>query len=147
MKGLYVKTARIHGRGVGVIATSKVVVLLFGSDVTLRTCFTFSSAGSLPATMSTISPAFTNEANPGTVIWDKANVSGKLEANVPSKPMGGDEEYTFSPDGKLLVFSARIAGREEAWSTNFALYEAAADGTTVVGRDPESLRTVLGAGS
>ena len=58
------------------------------------------------------------------------NVSGKLEANVPSKPMGGDEEYTFSPDGKLLVFSARIAGREEAWSTNFDLYEAAADGTT-----------------
>ena len=58
------------------------------------------------------------------------NVSGKLDADVPSKPMGGDEEYAFSPDGKLLVFNARVAGREEAWSTNFDLYEVSTDGGT-----------------
>ena len=46
------------------------------------------------------------------------NVSGTLDADVPSKPMGGDEEFTFAPDGKHVVFSARVAGREEAWSTN-----------------------------
>jgi dipeptidyl aminopeptidase/acylaminoacyl peptidase len=57
------------------------------------------------------------------------NVSGRLRANVPSKPFGGDEEYAFSPDGATLVFSARIADRAEAWSTNFDLYEAAADGS------------------
>ena len=56
------------------------------------------------------------------------NVSGTLDADVPSKPMGGDEEFTFAPDGKHLVFSARVAGREEAWSTNFDLYEVPADG-------------------
>ncbi len=76
MKGLCVKIGRIQGTGVGVIATSKVVVLFFGSDVTLRTCFTVSSAESLPATMSTISPAFTNEARPGTVTCSRSVRTG-----------------------------------------------------------------------
>ena len=57
------------------------------------------------------------------------NVSGRLRANVPSKPFGGDEEYAFSPDGAQLVFSARIADRTEPWTTNFDLYEAAVDGS------------------
>ena len=57
------------------------------------------------------------------------NVSQALDADVPSKPDGGDEEYTFSPDGARVVFSARVAGREEAWSTNFDLYEAPSDGS------------------
>ena len=57
------------------------------------------------------------------------NVSKALEADVPSKPDGGDEEYTFSPDGSHVVFSARVAGREEAWSTNFDLYSALSDGS------------------
>jgi dipeptidyl aminopeptidase/acylaminoacyl peptidase len=57
------------------------------------------------------------------------NVSRPLLADVPSKPDGGDEEFTFSPDGDHVVFSARVAGREEAWSTNFDLYEAPSDGS------------------
>jgi dipeptidyl aminopeptidase/acylaminoacyl peptidase len=59
-----------------------------------------------------------------------ANVSGALDADVPSKPDGGDEEYTFTPDGGDLVFSARVAGREEPWSTNFDLYEVSSDGSS-----------------
>ena len=57
------------------------------------------------------------------------NLSGKIRANIPSKPNGGDEEYAFSRDGKRIVFSARLADRSEAWSTNYDLYEVAADGT------------------
>jgi dipeptidyl aminopeptidase/acylaminoacyl peptidase len=57
------------------------------------------------------------------------NVSRALEADVPSKPDGGDEEYTFTPDGSGVVFSARAAGRQEPWSTNFDLYEAPSDGS------------------
>jgi dipeptidyl aminopeptidase/acylaminoacyl peptidase len=41
--------------------------------------------------------------------------------------MGGDEEIAFSPDGGSIVFSARIAGRTEPWSTNFDLYESPVD--------------------
>ena len=57
------------------------------------------------------------------------NVSHALDADVPSKPDGGAEEYTFTPDGKRVVFSARAAGREEPWSTNFDLFEAPVDGS------------------
>jgi dipeptidyl aminopeptidase/acylaminoacyl peptidase len=64
------------------------------------------------------------DGRPGTPV----NVSGALDADVPSKPFGGDEEFAFSPDGKRLVFSARVAGREEPWSTNFDLFEVAVDG-------------------
>ncbi|MCS6946946.1 MAG: S9 family peptidase, partial [Steroidobacteraceae bacterium] len=61
-----------------------------------------------------------------------ADISGPVDGNVPSRPMGGDEEYAFSPDGARLVFAARIADRSEAWSTNFDLYERAADGSGAV---------------
>jgi dipeptidyl aminopeptidase/acylaminoacyl peptidase len=56
------------------------------------------------------------------------NLSRALDADVPSKPDGDDEEFTFSPDGKKIVFSARVAGREEPWSTNFDLYETSTSG-------------------
>jgi dipeptidyl aminopeptidase/acylaminoacyl peptidase len=56
-------------------------------------------------------------------------VSGAVRGHVPSKPFGGEEDYTFSPDGKRIVFSARITDAKEPWSTNFDLYEVAADGT------------------
>jgi dipeptidyl aminopeptidase/acylaminoacyl peptidase len=56
------------------------------------------------------------------------DVSRALDADVPSKPDGGDEEFAFSPDASRVVFSARVAGRTEPWSTNFDLYETASDG-------------------
>jgi dipeptidyl aminopeptidase/acylaminoacyl peptidase len=52
-----------------------------------------------------------------------------MDADCPSKPFGGADEFTFTPDGSALVLTARDAGREEAWSTDFDLYLAAADGT------------------
>jgi dipeptidyl aminopeptidase/acylaminoacyl peptidase len=58
------------------------------------------------------------------------DVSKPLDADVPSKPFGGDEEYAFSPDGAQIVFAARIAGTSEPWSTNFDLFEAAVDGAS-----------------
>jgi dipeptidyl aminopeptidase/acylaminoacyl peptidase len=51
------------------------------------------------------------------------SLSGALDADVPSKPMGGVEEYDVSPDGTTVAFAARVAGREEAWSTNLDVYE------------------------
>lgn len=57
------------------------------------------------------------------------DVSKGLDADVPSKPFGGDEEFAFDPTGKSIVFSARVAGRAEPWSTNFDLYQAPVDGS------------------
>ncbi len=52
-----------------------------------------------------------------------------MDADCPSKPFGGVEEIAFTPDGKSIVFTARVAGREEAWSTNFDLYLVPVDGS------------------
>jgi dipeptidyl aminopeptidase/acylaminoacyl peptidase len=60
------------------------------------------------------------------------DVSQPLDADVPSKPFGGDEEFTFSPDGAHVVFAARIAGRSEPWSTNFDLFESPVDAAAPV---------------
>ncbi|MCA9713272.1 MAG: S9 family peptidase [Myxococcales bacterium] len=55
-------------------------------------------------------------------------VTRGLDADVPSKPFGGSEEYTFTPDGRELVFTARVSGETEPWSTNFDLYAVSVDG-------------------
>ena len=60
-----------------------------------------------------------------------------MDADCPTKPFGGSEDYTVSPDGKVVVFSARDAGREEAWSTNFDLYSVPLDASTT----PKKLTT------
>ncbi len=56
-------------------------------------------------------------------------VSGEVIGDVPSRPFGDSSEYTWAPDGKSLVFSARIADAKEPTSTNFDLYQVSADGT------------------
>ncbi|MEG3192258.1 S9 family peptidase [Lysobacter sp. D1-1-M9] len=64
-----------------------------------------------------------------TPVDDAVAVSRALEGDVPSKPFGGAEDYTWAPDGQSLVASVRVAGRTEPWSTNFDLYRLSADGS------------------
>nr|WP_315485685.1 S9 family peptidase [uncultured Undibacterium sp.] len=56
------------------------------------------------------------------------SLSGALEADVHSKPDGDQEDYAFTPDGNSVVFSARVAGKTESWSTNFDLFKVPATG-------------------
>ncbi|KLJ01054.1 S9 family peptidase [Luteimonas sp. FCS-9] len=51
-----------------------------------------------------------------------------LEGDIPSKPFGGAEDYTWAPDGRSIVASVKVAGREAPWSTNFDLYRIDATG-------------------
>lgn len=60
---------------------------------------------------------------------DPLDVMKDMDADTPSKPFGGPEEITFTPDGKGLIFSARNAGNAEAWSTNFDLFYVPIDGS------------------
>ncbi|WP_371767425.1 prolyl oligopeptidase family serine peptidase [Massilia sp.] len=66
----------------------------------------------------------------GRVNGMPVSLSGALDGDVPSKPFGDREEFRFSPDGKTVVFSVRIAGKTEAWSTNFDVYTVPATGGT-----------------
>ncbi len=45
-----------------------------------------------------------------------------MDADTPSKPFGGREEITFTPDSRQIIFTARNVGKSEAWSTDFDLY-------------------------
>lgn len=42
--------------------------------------------------------------------------------NVPVPPFSGSENYSFSPDGREIAYTARDATREEAWSTDLNIY-------------------------
>ena len=66
----------------------------------------------------------------GKVSAMPVSLSGTLDGDVPSKPFGDHDEYHFSPDGKTIVFAARIAGKTESWSTNFDVYSVPAAGGT-----------------
>jgi len=70
----------------------------------------------------------------GKVSAEPVSLSGKLDGDVPSKPFGDHDEYHFSPDGKTVAFSARVAGKTEAWSTNFDVYTV-----PVTGGEPKNL--------
>jgi dipeptidyl aminopeptidase/acylaminoacyl peptidase len=59
---------------------------------------------------------------------EPVDLTRSLDADVPSKPDGGNEEYAVSPDGRSVLFGARIAGATEPWSTNFDLYQVPIDG-------------------
>lgn len=50
-----------------------------------------------------------------------------MDVDCPSKPFGGSEEFTLSSDGRTVIFSAKDVGREEAWSTDFDLFEVPID--------------------
>lgn len=50
------------------------------------------------------------------------DLTAGMDADVPTRPWGGFGEIAWTPDGEGVVFTARVAGREEAWSTNFDLY-------------------------
>ncbi|MDZ4047664.1 MAG: S9 family peptidase, partial [Pseudoxanthomonas sp.] len=58
------------------------------------------------------------------------SLTDRLDGDAPSKPFGGADEYTWSPDDASVVAAIRVAGKGEAWSTNFDLYQVAADGSS-----------------
>ena len=62
----------------------------------------------------------------GNPVW----LTHGMDADVPSKPFGDDNEWSFTADSRDLIFSARIAGTREPWSTNFDLYRVAIDGAS-----------------
>ena len=66
---------------------------------------------------------------------EAVDVMQGMDADTPSKPLGGPEEITFTPDSNGVIFTARDAGPEEPWSTDFDLYYAPIDGA----KKPECL--------
>ncbi len=55
-------------------------------------------------------------------------VSKEVNADVPSRVWGGNEEYAISADGATAYFVARIRDAAEPISTNFDIYSAPVNG-------------------
>jgi len=64
----------------------------------------------------------------GVAVGDAVALMPRFDGDTPGKPFGDDSDYTISPDGKTVVFAARLAGATEPWSTNFDLYAVPIDG-------------------
>ena len=56
-------------------------------------------------------------------------IEGGLIGDTPSKPYGGGEEVSWSPDGKTIYFALREAGRIEPLSVNLDIFAVPADGS------------------
>jgi dipeptidyl aminopeptidase/acylaminoacyl peptidase len=53
-----------------------------------------------------------------------------MQVDTPIQPFGGTEDLTISADSKWVVFCAKDAGREAAWSTNNDIWAVPSDGST-----------------
>lgn len=52
-----------------------------------------------------------------------------FDGDTPTKPYGGDEDFTVSFDSKTVVFSAKVAGKDEPWTTNYDMWGVPLDGS------------------
>ncbi|QDU18810.1 S9 family peptidase [Urbifossiella limnaea] len=59
-------------------------------------------------------------ARPGTVAAPRDVTPGDRDANPTSSTFSSGDDFTFTPDGKHLVFTA-VPAKDEAWSTNYDL--------------------------
>jgi acylaminoacyl-peptidase len=71
----------------------------------------------------------------GLTATGEHDITKGFDGDAPGKPFGDDSDFVFTPDGKGMVFSARLAGKTEAWSTNFDLWQAPLDASA----PPENL--------
>jgi len=61
---------------------------------------------------------------------DVRDLTPGLTTDTPIHPFGGMELVDESPDGKWLVYVARVGGREIAWTTNTDVFLVPTDGTS-----------------
>ncbi len=71
----------------------------------------------------------------GLAAGPMSDVIAGFDGDVPGKPFGDEGDFVFTPDSQGVVFSAKVNGRDAAWSTNFDLYWASLNG----GATPKNL--------
>ena len=59
---------------------------------------------------------------------DPLDLTPGVTYDVPPGPFGGSEGYAWSPDGHELAYTAKNAGREDAWTTDNNLYTVPSTG-------------------
>ncbi|MCL1048227.1 S9 family peptidase [Shewanella abyssi] len=67
----------------------------------------------------------------GKTVTTAVDVTAGLDTETPPKPFSGMEEVTFTPDGKFVVYSAKAPSKDQAWTTNYDLWQVSVDGGDV----------------
>ncbi|MBL8844123.1 MAG: S9 family peptidase [Planctomycetes bacterium] len=60
------------------------------------------------------------DGNP-SLAGDARDLMEELDADCPTKPFGGAEDYVFSPDGSEIAYVAHV-GADRAWTTDLDVY-------------------------
>ncbi len=80
----------------------------------------------------------TDQIKSSQVIRVAKDLMPHWDTDVPAKPFSGMEEVTFTPDGQSIVFSAKEPSRDQAWTTNFDLFQVSINGGEKVNLTPEN---------
>ncbi|HEY2513680.1 MAG TPA: hypothetical protein VGI39_22580, partial [Polyangiaceae bacterium] len=68
-------------------------------------------------------------STPGDAKAEPIDLLKGLPYDAPTKPFGDLSEVAISKDGSEVVFTSKMVGREDAWSTNMDLWRVPADGS------------------
>jgi len=70
---------------------------------------------------------------------DVRDLMPDLDADVPTRPWGGSEEFAVSTDGKTVWFTAKVLpGSEPAWSTDYDIFAL----STAAGETPAEITCI-----
>ncbi|MGL4835491.1 MAG: S9 family peptidase, partial [Shewanella sp.] len=67
------------------------------------------------------------------------DITQGLDTETPPKPFSGMEEVTFTPDGKHVVYSAKAPSKDQAWTTNYDLWQVPVTGGSAVNLTQDNL--------
>jgi dipeptidyl aminopeptidase/acylaminoacyl peptidase len=66
----------------------------------------------------------------GQVAEEPLDLMGGVDGDCPTLPFGDSGDFTISPDGRWLVYAAKVVdGSEEAWSTDIDIWAVPTDGS------------------
>ena len=75
----------------------------------------------------------------GEKLTKVVDVTQGLDTETPPKPFSGMEEVTFTPDGKFVVYSAKAPSKDQAWTTNYDLWQVPVTGGTATNLTKDNL--------
>ncbi|MGI2258287.1 prolyl oligopeptidase family serine peptidase [Shewanella sp. GXUN23E] len=74
----------------------------------------------------------------GNKLGKPVDVTAGLDTEVPPKPFSGNEEVTFTPDGKYVVYAAKAPSKDQAWTTNYDLWQVPVTGGEAKNLTPDN---------
>lgn len=66
------------------------------------------------------------------------DITPKWDTDIPAKPFAGMEEVTFTPDSLNIVFSAKAPSSDQAWTTNYDLFQVSIEGGEIKNLTPSN---------